>query len=234
METLPQEIKRHEFYKHLSYDDLINLCYTNQEFSYLCYDNNVWQFMLKRDFGILTNVNAKQTYLLYKHALDFLSNYYEVITLDGLIAFVRYMEPQHWHLLDDALVNTQPVFSIDELVVLIQYVINGLTDEEIQESSHPFVIEGNIFTLNENIINTIRIYDDNLINKIILEGCDKLLKYSKIPSYVFYHKQLKMVSYNYDIAYDMEFNVAILSNYQVRCKHQLNDIIYNIVQETQR
>lgn len=222
METLPYEIKQQEFYKHLSYDQLINLCQTNQEWKPLCANQQVWRFLLQRDFGLTTDANPKQMYLLYKHALDFLSHYYDFITLDALIAFVTFIKPQDWSVLNDALLEQfdEEFFSVGELIRLIQTTINHLPTIDVE---HPFIIDGDINGLMISIENTID-FDKQLLHKIITEGCQQLKKYTRQPRFIFYKQQLKMVPYDYDLAETLEFGLYIHQGPQLECLQIVEEI----------
>jgi hypothetical protein len=223
METLPYEIKQQEFYKHLSYDQLINLCQTNQEWRPLCANPQVWRFLLQRDFGMTTDANPKQMYLLYKHALDFLSHYYDFITLDALITFVTFIQPQDWSVLNDALLQQfdENFFSIGELIRLIQTTISNLSTIDF---AHPFIIDGNINNLIISIEQTMPSLDEQLLHKIITKGCQQLKKYVSRQSFIFYKKQLKMVPYDYDFAETLEFNLYIQQGPQLECLQIVNEI----------
>jgi len=237
MESLPYEIKKYELYKHLSYESLMRLCNTNKNFSHLCYDNKVWQFILKRDFGI-TDVNAKQTYYLYKEALNFLSNYYEIITLNALTLFVENIAPQYWHDFDNELLkdNDENIFFELKLIELIQNVIMNddiivgdvMTGNVIYNiDNHPFYYNG-IEELIDRVYSKNAIYYKSLTDKIITKGCYKIKKYSKTPAIVFYNKQKEIVQYDIDIAFSLEFEA---SENGMICYQQTSDIKNLIMDE---
>lgn len=137
METIPPEIKLLELWNHLPYEDIVNLCQTNREFNLICQYNSTWQYLLYRDFGITyTEGNARNLYLLYKHALDYFSNFYPIITQRALYALVNVAPVSTWSNLEKAIrVRHQDlagkILSVIELVILCEEVIENEFGEEV-------------------------------------------------------------------------------------------------------
>src|SRR5438477_13023047 len=65
--NLPPEIS-FSFLPFMSVEDILSLCETNVQFSYLCQDESVWKMLTLRDFQVLQpkKMNTwKDTYLYY-------------------------------------------------------------------------------------------------------------------------------------------------------------------------
>jgi hypothetical protein len=57
----------YEYFRHLDYRDIMNLCQTNQGMRQLCRDERLWQYLMKRDF----NLPYLGSYLNYRRLYQF-------------------------------------------------------------------------------------------------------------------------------------------------------------------
>jgi hypothetical protein len=104
MEIIPSEVKLNEFWIYLPYEDIINLCQTNILFNTICQRNSVWQLLIERDFGIkYSGEDARNLYLLYKHALDKFSKYLPIITQPALYILVNFIPVSEWDNMEESL-----------------------------------------------------------------------------------------------------------------------------------
>ena len=93
-----EDVGLYEFYKYLSYEEIINLCNTNYLFSSICRNNETWKYLMKRDFAIdYIGVDAYREYLKYKNALDIFSTRFPIITQRALINIVDNISSQYWN-----------------------------------------------------------------------------------------------------------------------------------------
>jgi hypothetical protein len=211
---LPDDIKLQELYKHLSYEDLIHLCQTNHLYHHLCQRHDVWQFLLQRDFGIVHIYdNPKHMYHLYNHALDFLSNYFNIITLKGLMAFVEFISPDLWDELnyEDWRIKGQ-IFTVHLLLCLIQNTIQDVIDDQYV-LNHPFIIQDDINLFMDQIENHFKnqINFDEMMTVLNEHGCKKFESLINKPSLAFFNKKLKLIRHDIDLAQILN------SNFKYRC-----------------
>jgi hypothetical protein len=202
MEQLPSEIKLQEFWRHLSYEEIHNLCQTNVEFSRICEINIMWQYLLYRDFGIVYNENnARQMYLLYKHALDFLSNFYPVITQRALKIFAENVSTTDWNNIKMVVHNRyyNPILTVTDLVLLVNfarqeaYFLSRYKQYIISEKSRDSVgYAANIRLVYPD-------YDQMLL-ELEQDRCQQFMTLVSHPTFIFVNKRLMQIGYDYDLA----------------------------------
>lgn len=71
MQSIPFEVMRHVEVEYLSAQDILNLCSTSKEYQEICRDNNLWIYLLRRDYQTFyTGKNAKEEYFYIKYIHD--------------------------------------------------------------------------------------------------------------------------------------------------------------------
>jgi hypothetical protein len=193
-------------WKHLDYDDLINLCQSNSLFNSICLSNNTWIYLIYRDFGFAYNgQNAHDTYLLYKTALDLLTEYFPIVTQLALYELVETISNPKSEDLRLALNifknNWEDEFKIFTIQVL-QRVFNETYDAEEDDGS--YVIQGTnkVVTTSDYVSNIIKDKYKNYNNIVTtLKKTNSTLKSAvKYDTIIFVNKQLTVVPYDYELA----------------------------------
>lgn len=190
--NVPSDILLNEMYKYLSYKDLKVYSRTNSQIYNSVQEFKVWQYLLMRDFGITSDDNPQKDYFLYRKALLFLSQYYNIITQQALICFVKFIDSSWWNLLDEGL-SEEPsdVLSIKELEAVLEYSISDLDyyhfgdqlsniKQYIKETTDYDVIKQKYKNLGYTYKNV-----KSIINR---------------STFLFYYKQLKKFQYDIDLA----------------------------------
>ena len=106
--AVPLILRQEESWKHLLYEDIIQLCQTNKFFNTICQRNNTWIYLLKRDFDRdYSGDDARREYLSYREILEHFSQFYPVITKKALYLIHDLVPKIYWDLLDGDMIDTQ-------------------------------------------------------------------------------------------------------------------------------
>jgi hypothetical protein len=209
METIPPEIYLEEIVKNLSYEDIVGLCLTNTRFKMFCGSNLLWQRLLQRDFWITyQGENARNVYLLYKHALDHFSNYYPIITQYALQALVTFIPISTWSILDKRIRHLNSS-------LLTTYLLQSLVNYGYK-----------------NDVRKIAIGDNEIFDQMIQEleqNCDKFETLASRPTLIFIKRKPIIIKYDYDLACELVSYVATFSACQYKLKN-IKDYILSLLE----
>jgi hypothetical protein len=200
MEFLPQEVKLTEIWKYLPYEDIVRLCQTNKEFSTICSSNETWKYLLQRDFRIIfTEENAYNLYILYKQALDYFSKFYPIITQRALSRIINVFPTSTWNDLGYAIEQFQ-----EQIGLTSEFILSDLTVSDIRI----FMIESGEFeqvlvNINRDMIGDEVTPEFNQILEELEESCDRFEEIISHPIFIFIHKQLTLINYDYELACDI-------------------------------
>jgi hypothetical protein len=200
MQSIPSEIRLQEFWKYLSYEEIVNLCQTNIEFNKICQSNALWQHLLYRDFGIVYNEpNARESYLKYKATLDHFSQFYPIITQHALQALMTFIPVSEWLIYDDEIIINREMYDYNPLYTSI------LSVNRVANLIHDIKQSGNLWYLVREItINAIGIDNYNqIIQKLVQSNCNQLERLIKRPTIIFVRKNLIVIDYDYDLAFQL-------------------------------
>lgn len=189
MQTLPEDVISYDILMSLSYQDLINYCQTNSQYNKFCNRNQIWQFLLKRDFAVISNnQNAKELYLKYNHTLQFFGQHIKIMTYGAFIALMNYIPEEYWNVLVHEInINQLFLLNIGMLSVLIL---------DLNYDMNIHIMDPDLLYVPLNL--------KALGNTI--HDCQDYIKVITKPTLCFINGQLKTIEHNLDI-YD------ILENY---------------------
>jgi hypothetical protein len=218
MDNLNPEIKLHEFYKYLSYDDIINLSLINKEFNFICCSNFIWKHLLFKDFNInCTQENIRKIYLLYHHTLDHYSKFYPIITYNALTALINNIPVSEWDKFDQAIreYRRRCECDVEDLILTIQDV--------------GFFINAQHELFDNNIITSIYQYiDDNLkypdleqmMEDLRINNGKNYFDFICRPAFIFVNKKLIEVNHDYELAvlflYNTIYNTCFEDTDQIK------------------
>lgn len=212
MNTLHEEIKLNEFYRHLSYEDVLNLCLSSSEFSKICKQNSLWIYLLEKDFGIqYVEKDVKDVYLLYLHALLYFSKLFPIITFKALQEIVEFIPFSEWDKFTKMFEMWRDYGNQD--LILSTGEITSILNEEYEEldyASNMTNIYGQLFRQTHDdpaLLNS----EFNNIVKILNNDQRKFLKFVSKPSLVFVKKKPIIVKYDYELAVDLSMFVTFKS-----------------------
>jgi hypothetical protein len=240
MESLPQELKISELWKSLPYENIIKLCQTNREFNMICQNETVWKYLLQRDFGITYHKeklfpeihnashpeNARNLYLLYKYALDYLTEFYPIITQIALELFVNTIPVSVWPAFGEGIKEYNKsffseedrslIFSIDEL---------GFSFYDISEIgeyiSDPYFKELFRHILSHYIVS---IYPNlEQMKQQIRQNCEQFKNLISYPTIIFVNKKQMLIKYDYDLGSELKYE-----NYE-QCYPKFEDLENEII-----
>lgn len=226
METLPKEIKLQEFWKFLSYYDIVHLCQSNSEFSQICLSNELWVHLLQKDFNICDHDNAKQLYLKYRHTLDHFTQYYPIITNHALKSLVHLISLSDWPIIDKTIITQRKEGDTNQLLTE-QDVSNLISSANYYEYANYNVNE---FDKNSHdiIYNSVggKAFFNKMVVHILKTNCEQLLKYATKPTIIFVYGQLTDINYDIDLASYLKSSHILLSFKCDKLFYQLrNDIL---------
>lgn len=200
MQSLPQDIRLQELWKHLSYNDIVNLSQSNNEFTQIYSNHNMWAHLMLKDFGLVyDDIDVKEVYLKLRKMLHYFSQYYPIITFEAFKALML-IDMHDWEAVTKAAVQRR---------------INGITTELLDTYELKNLISAAIYfdyidydeeEWHIKINNMIDYYSEEkkfITNDILMNDCDHLLKYIKKPTIIFIKGEL------YVFDYDMELYIMI-------------------------
>lgn len=191
MEIIPQDIKLQELWQYLPYEDIVNLCQSNLEFNLICESNNVWTYLLKRDFDIIyTQENSRNMYLLYRHALNHFSEFYPIITLKALNLIIKYVPTSVWPILDEIIRKE------------LGHLSNSILSESVILTMRSGILSKSYFIDFDNIAHHWYIPGfSEMVNRINEDdGCNEFIKLVTNPTLIFVNGILTIIVYDYDLA----------------------------------
>lgn len=217
MQTLPKDVILNDIVMSLSYQDLIHFCQSNSQYKSYCDNNQVWQFLLKRDFAYpLQNKYihfAKKLYFKFNYQLYYFSQYCKLITYDAFTIINDLIPKKYWgKLIENIIKNRQKGYPIvflnasmvSSLMETIAYTYNG----NVRSKNFDFDLKSYYYK---------KQFDDIGNN---IHNCNDYIKIITKPSLVFLNNQLTTIEHDLDI-YDL------LSVYMyIDCAYQQKQI-YN-------
>jgi hypothetical protein len=219
MDTLPSEVRLQEFWKHLSYDEIVNLCKINVEFSNVCQSNLMWQYLLDRDFDIsydgqnakyvylirkffgviYTGEDALQVYSKYINTLNHFTQYYPIITQQALISLVNLIPVSDWPAYDKVITNER--INGDTNKILSAYGVGNLASateyyEYLTQDMRKF--DNNVSNI---VLDSIGGEENfyQMINQILPANCDKISEIVTRPTTIFVNGKPIIVDYDYEL-----------------------------------
>jgi hypothetical protein len=204
--NIPHDYVLNELWKHLPYDELLNLCETSSEFNNICLSNKTWVFLLNRDFAITYNgQNAHNMYLLYKGALEILTPYFPIVTQRALVELVA--TNSQWSNLITVLnifkniwEDRYKIFTIQMLRYILDFRDddgNQIIDKTLQ------ILEGSYDIIRRTYTN----YKD-ILAKLTTNNLELLISFNTI---VFVNKQLTVIPYDYELGVELARSAEISS-----------------------
>jgi hypothetical protein len=200
MQRLPKDVYYYNILITLPYQDILYLCQTNQEFNQYCQNDELWIYLLKRDFALnYYDVDAKQQYLKLHYTLSYFSKHVKLITYDVFMIINYHISKQYWSdIIKDILANRQNNYAIP-------FLNRGMLGAIMDNMMHDY-INGKIIKKFEFDINML--YDELNLEEIgsQINTCQDYIDIVTQPSLVFLYGQLTTIQHNLDL-YD------ILPNY---------------------
>lgn len=179
MDQLDKDLMTIELIKYMSYQDIIRLCQTNNNYYLLCQNDIVWHYLLKRDFQVDITINAMDMYKKYHYTLNYFSQHFPVITLKALKFIVDYINQNYWKLM---IKKQQKQYHKN--ILTINHIINLL------------------FTYNAKIPTYQQLYPhiNELTDMIINHGCEQFLDIITLPNLIYYIGHTDLFPYDLDLA----------------------------------
>jgi hypothetical protein len=234
METIPSEVRLQEFWKNLSYEEIVNLCRTNVEFSNICQSNVMWQYLLYRDFDITyTRENARSLYLLYKHTVDHFSQFYPIITQKALQKLIELIPVSEWNKFDKAIRERQEyqdAYGEDKSLVLTGLELFRIVYVE-DETVNEYVIEERFYRdqMEELFQNMDLIHPgfSQMIKQLEQNNCVQFKSFIYKPSLIFIKTKPIIINYDYELAVDLNNDIGFSMHRP--CDQQIKQIYEEIV-----
>jgi hypothetical protein len=212
METIPKEVRLNEFYKYLPYEDIVNLCQANIEFSSIYKSNETWIYLLYRDF-IIKDKDVRDKYLLYKSALNYFSQIFPIITQSALFTIVNHIPKFFWKIIGEDMRKGN--LNNGDLI---------LSFSQLYDSVHrSFYNDGTIIP---RLYFDIHIKYNEMVERHDKEGCDQFNKLVSVSSVVFVNNESKQINVDYDLALKL---IRELSNKSCGCLKRFQDIAQSII-----
>lgn len=206
MEQFNKEFLFNELFIHMSYEDIVNLCQTNIYYHHMCQDNNLWLFLLRRDFNINNkDQNAFLTYKKYHDALNYFATSFPVITINSLKLIINYIHKRNW-----SLIIKEEKKQLTKNILTIAHVMFLLSTYHVKMPQ----------------LSVIYPQIDELTNDIIDNGCQDFLKLIKNPTLIYYIGHQQLFNYDLDLG-SLLLKKLKLMGYDTKDCHQLYKYIIN-------
>jgi hypothetical protein len=251
MISLPKEIQLKEICQYLNCENIINLSQVNHSFYLINEYDDLWKYLLYRDFGIeykVINVkklqiiyksddilyrdfenaiiNIKNLYMLYKYALEKLTKVHPIITQRTLLKVIEEIPKFEWDNLCMALRET--IFIPEQHILSINNLIDAINNTEYK----------NEFIMPDSYRQKIKFTsgDANLIwdnfNIMIKDIENDRTKYKNLvskQSFIFVQNHLILCKYDYELA--EQFLYELISNAIIYCHEYMYEITEEIFDE---
>lgn len=167
-----EDLMLNEIWKYLPYNDIIKLCQTSYTFNHICKNNNVWIFLLQRDFDVIGDKDARKLYLRYREALLLFTKTFPIITDKALKYIVNDINYNEWQKIIDWELVEQRANGYFHYILSLSY-LNNILDELGENVPYPTNYWINDIFLHNNA-------------KIVLEkGCDEIIKIAQTPNIIY-------------------------------------------------
>lgn len=213
MEELPDDIILDDLWIDLPYQDILNLCQTNTNFSYVCQYNRTWKILLNRDFGIdYKGPNCRELYVTYYSIINYFSNWFRMITQTALLFISKYVPKEFWHIIIEQEELQRRLGFFHEILA-----VNDVTSllDEARVINIPQDNSSMYLNFNE------------MVQSVLDNNCNQLLKLANKETYVFINKRLVIVNYDLDLAF--ELNLVTSMEHDVECYHIVKSIYDHLV-----
>lgn len=177
-------LKLEKFWKHLPYEDIVNLCQVNKEFNMISQDNTTWIYLLQRDYNVTyIQDNTRDLYLKYRRIINNVTRKYTVVTQHTIKIICNYVPPNLWKILTQK-INKRYKFTQSPILCI----------EDLQNIDEPSISDYNQYFET--------VYPDlNQLNRQIYnQNCDIYLKTVTKPTLIYINKKPVIIKYDYDLA----------------------------------
>lgn len=211
-----EDLIMHEIWKYLPYVDILILCQTSEKFNTFSKHNDMWIYLLKRDYDVVyvNKEGARKLYLLYREALLLFTKTFPIITSKSLHYIVNNIIYDNWQkIIDEELQQrisgyTHQILSLD--------VLSSIADE---------LKIADVYT-NEHFQRQLL---HQYAKQVVKKGCGELLRIAYLP-YIIYIDS-NPTKFDYDVELIYEICVVLDGTYGVNCFNTLENIEKNLYKE---
>lgn len=232
METIPTDIKFSELWKHLSYESIVDLCQSSNEFNALiCQSNIIWEQLLYRDFGVIyIKDNARNMYLLYRHALNHFSQFYPIITQRALQILVNVAPIETWSGWERSIEDRRQQSDRPDLILTVDVLATLCSEWEFDESGEMqyFVPDVDCEQIEE--MSDIRLMYpnfDQMVEELKESDCKEFKTFISNPTLIFINTHPILINYDYELALEFNYNMSGPSHRS--CNEQVDQIKNDIL-----